>query len=385
MNEPTPHAARAADPGTLIAPAARLDAAAERFAELADGFSRAVAACAPTEADYLMGGSVVRVRVAGEELADAIEACLGHLRCASAVAAAGPAFRIDVWDAAATGVAGRFISSDGPEGVEGWCAVSADARHVAQERFGELSIADRRSRRTVARISDARAMTIYERARPLYYPLCLAMWEMGHCAIHAGMVAAAPPGDGGPARGCLVAGASGSGKSSTVLSCVEFGDAGLRFVSDDHIWLQAAVGGFVGHGLWGSVNLTPPQAARFGELARRAIPPRHPADEKSLLLLRDCAPGRVVGSAHIAAMAFPQVRDIDAALADRIPAMQAMLALAPSSMLGAAFLKMPDRPQRRLGLIGDLVAVAPGYRLGVGRDRRSIADAVARLLAEGMP
>ena len=71
-------------------------------------------------------------------------------------------------------------------------------------------------------------------------------------------------------RGVLLAGDSGTGKSTAALCCLE---AGWTYLGHDWVGIgRAADGGIIGHSLYSSVALEPAQVARIDELLQAPRP-----------------------------------------------------------------------------------------------------------------
>jgi hypothetical protein len=237
---------------------------------------------------------------------------------------------------------------------------------------------DRAAGRVVGWVSDARDLALAERARVAYPPMLLWLHDQGLRVAHAGLVA-------WEGRGLLVPGESGQGKSTLALSCLE---GGLDFVSDDHVWLEPAPrdgGGpaFLGHGLYGSTNLTPDNLERFPALAAHAIAPVDPlpSERKSLVFLHPLFPGRVRGSAPITAVALPRV--VRAAASSFGPAGkgEALVTLARTLVTDWKFKRTPN-PVERFDVFAALVQAVPCFWLRMGQDLADVARAARDLLRE---
>jgi hypothetical protein len=157
--------------------------------------------------------------------------------------------------------------------------------------------------------------------------------------------------------------------------------AGLRFLADDYVGLEEKEDGtYVGHSLYSSSHFDPAHLERFPALVPHARPGTLPIEDKSLVLLADVFPGRFAPSATIRAVALPVVRDHEAARIRPARRSEALLRLAPSSILllphagvsGDGFAKMAR-----------LLESVPVYWLELGRDLASIPARIEELLARG--
>lgn len=311
------------------------------------------------------GGETVLMRIVGDELAEHICRPFSHLRTGGSTGA--PRLTIDLWDDSGTW-------SDGAAAERRpWTettVTSADGRFLGQRLPYTVSCLDRDAGHIVAAIEWHDRMYIYERAKPLARPLLEWHNDRGIQVIHTGLVAR----DG---KGVLLAGKSGSGKSTSSLACAR---AGFDYLSEDYAGLQNHEdGSFTGHSLYNSVFLETSHLARFPELMPYAITGRLPEEEKSVIILSQVFPERLARSVSIRALALLRVTDTPALDVRPAPKGEALLALGVSSLL-----QLPNRSlgSRGLDILARLVERVPCYRLEVGSDFAAIAHRVESLLAE---
>jgi hypothetical protein len=338
------------------------------FSAMSDGFSAAAASWPREvcESVYRFAGRIVRVRVVGRELDGHVTRPFAHLRVASDVAA--HALEIELCDE-------RFLprgASRSPAGrAGGWHELtlkSAGGRFIAQRLPHTYSCLDRTASRLIGFIAWHEDIFIYERAKPLARLLLTWHNDRGSQIVHAGLVARR-------GQGILLAGKSGSGKSTSSLLCAL---DGMDFLGEDYIALDTGDdGSFVGHSLYNSVFLNTHHLDRFHSLSRHAFRGMFPHEEKSVVLLSDAIPDRLERSACVRALVFPEV--IDAVEAEVRPLSKgaALLALAPSSLL--------QIPNRDLGIAGfdrlaRLVESVPCFRMGVGSHWPSVTRRIGELI-----
>jgi hypothetical protein len=354
--------------------------------ERSPAYERARAACDEAiasgvelvERDFVFAGRRVRMRVAGRELAEHLMRPFAHLRQTSASGAASGAdpedvsLSIDVWDERVAHV--PYPPGDDREPHEtrrptghGVLALSAATRFVRYDCTAWVTWLDRASRRIVGWRANADRLSMHERTRPL--PFLLPVWyaDQGVQIIHAGLVAR----DG---RGVLFCGANGAGKSTSSLACLS---AGLDFLSDDHVGLEAKRDGtFVGHSVFASTRLEPDHLERFPELLPHAIPSPEWYETKSLILVAEAMPERVLPSVPIRAIALPVLGDGPRSSITPIGRAAALRALAPSTLMQMPFGATADR----FAELARLTAAVPAFKLELGRDVRGIAPRVHELL-----
>jgi hypothetical protein len=174
----------------------------------------------------------------------------------------------------------------------------------------------------------------------------------------------------------LLGGAGGSGKSTTSLLCW---DAGFDYLGDDYIALPAATreGRHVAHSLYTSTWLTPDHSRRFPRLAEKA---HHGSedDDKLLVLLSEVDDTRLTRSSGVSALVLPRVTGGPDTTFRRATAAEAVLRLAPSSILQLPFIDA--RPA--LDRMHELLKAVPAYWLQLGTSFPAIPRAVDAILRE---
>jgi hypothetical protein len=278
-----------------------------------------------------------------------------------------PDLTIEIWDTK-KGRNGRKIP---PRQEQKWTEAtfkSTDGLWVAQQLPHTYSCLNRRASHIVAEVAWHDRIFIYERAKPLARPLL--EWHNGReiQIIHAGLIAS-----GG--KGVLFAGKSGSGKSTSSLACV---CAGLDYLSEDYVGLQCRQDcPAVGHSLYNSVFIESSHLAKFTELAPYIIRGEPPEETKSVIILSQVFPERLEKSVEIKALVLLRVGEGSKSSLRPASKAEALLTLAPSSLL--------QIPNRSLGVRGfeklaRLVEQVPCYGLEIGNDLASIASRVRELL-----
>jgi hypothetical protein len=319
---------------------------------------------------YCFGGYPVRVRIVGHEIAKDIIQPFSHLQdIASNMGISRAQLTIDIWDENETGVRCGINTRNGSGGRPKFTLQSPDGRFIARQRASSFSCYDREAKRIIGVAAWSDQVSVYERGKPLDRPLL--QWHNDHDlqAIHAGLVS-------WKEKGVLFVGKSGSGKSTSALACFM---AGFHFLSEDVVGLQSfSNGSFLGHSIYNSVFLKTDHLRRF--------PSMHPhvatsmsSEDKSFLLLSQIFPERLARSVPIRAIVCPRV--VDTLKPKLWPASKgdALLALAPSSLL--------ELPNRGLGNRGfqrlvQLIQKVPCYWLEVGRELDRIPNYVRALLKE---
>ena len=205
------------------------------FENAYENFLAAEKAVGTLEQTYAIGGSAFRLRFAGNALVSCVSPALEHV---AADPGPTPSLTVCVWDAASTGVEfpsqrvlPRYLRHDR---VAARCSRRRIRAHLEPE-IGLLSLYD-----------SERGLALYSRRdvaqhpyRQESYPLItiLSWWAptQGYASVHAGAV-------GTPEAAVLIVGRSGSGKSTTALSCL---NSGLLYLADDHCLLDHGARPFV--------------------------------------------------------------------------------------------------------------------------------------------
>jgi hypothetical protein len=359
MRPPDRRSARAApafDPALFAAVEAGFTEAQRRYPRL-------------RECHYQMAGRLVRLRIVGDRLADCLERPFAHLRAEAT--AEPPALTIDLWHGAETEVRCAVGGEATFPGLSWYSVMSAsqDGRFIAEYRPHCLAVADRHEGRIIAWIPSVEQLYLDERARPFQRMMAIWLADLGIQRIHAGLVAKR-------GRGALFVGRSGSGKSTSSIACLL---DGFSYLGDDCVGISAEPdGSFAGYGIYGTGLIDPGHMARYPELAAFCAPGNHPEEDKQVVSFAGIAAGRLERKVTIGAVVLPRVIDAVDTTFRRAPAAEALLALAPSSILF-----VPGAGPRLINHLGGLVERVPAYRLELGWDVRQIAGRVDELLEAG--
>ena len=200
----------------------------------------------------------------------------------------------------------------------------------------------------------------------LYSVLTLLRFE-GLFPLHAGAVV-------GPGGGCLVIGASGSGKSSMVLRLVR---AGWSFVADDSVVLQRRGGEVDAVAMRRDAYLREPDDAHFQREGWQACPEFTPV--KYRVPLREAYPERAAELVTPRAVVFPSLTHCEGSRWLRCSPGEAMFSLLEHSTIGDL---EPSQTPAHVALLRDLLLQAPAYRVLAGTDLRNNPAALAALMGE---
>lgn len=350
---------------SVIAPTRQIDIK-DAIANLGEAFAGAVegAPGALVETDYRIAGYSVRLRIAGAGLAADIDKSLGHLRASGD---ADAALTIEIWDDEEIGPVGWTSWSEEVD-FYGTILLAEGARFVLNQRQSSVMLLDRRENRLIGCVRRRSGLFLDERARPFHRLLSIWFDDRDIQFIHAALNVVEN-------QGLLFVGKGGSGKSTSSVACFL---AGFPFLSDDFVALgKAADGHLVGHSLYATCLLASDHIGRFASLAGIAQPANHEIELKSVAYLADHRGARFASDTRLAAVILPKVVDGHKTTYRRARPAEAMLALAPTSVL-----ILPGAAPRAMDKLGELVTTVPAFWLELGDDVSHIAPTVRQICEE---
>jgi hypothetical protein len=349
-----------------------LQDAAQRYSAMSRAFDKAYAAAERAELSLSMSGVPTRLRIAGGALGSRVMRPLRHLALDQPKR---PRLQIDLWDETETGIACQSCAPDDSIDMWGEWKCSPDGRYVIHHRRTAFEMYDRQEQRIVGWSVGPLHVSHHERGRPLLRVLMQWHRDNGLNLIHGGLVSS----DG---FGVLFVGKSGAGKSTTSLMCTL---DGMDFLSEDFLALgRNTDGSHTGYSIFASAKLHPEHLARFPRLRDIALAPEHGDDDKSLLFLEDVPGVRVANEVRIGAVVAPRVGDAPTCRASQISRREALLHLAPSTLVlmncYGLGLRRGEVVLKNLDDFGKLLDACPCYRLELGRDINSVAPAVRGII-----
>ncbi|TMK68450.1 MAG: hypothetical protein E6G53_00385 [Actinobacteria bacterium] len=326
--------------------------AAAYLSEMREAFSRALkAADTPAEATLRIDDVAIRLALAGSQIASAVLPALAPVLLE---AGAAPAFTVDVWDTATSGVpAPRMPWGADAAARQGVVRGYSEGSHrtVVDHGSGTVTVADLSEGRAVVYARSADEIPAWWRAVPLRLALGWAVARPDRQLVHAGAV-------GEDGRGVLLGGPAGAGKSTVALACV---DAGMAFASDDYVLLTQGPPADA-RTVYGTAKLDHRSLGALPELAKRVDPPSSP-DDKAIVDVHALRPDRVASVLRVSAVVIPSVTGETRTHLQRVSAAEAVRALAPSTIFQA-----PDASAESLRLISAVAREVPAYSLLLGED-----------------
>lgn len=312
------------------------------------------------------------LRIVGSGLAEHVMGVFSHLLVQGN--RAGSHLKIDLWDGSETAIScplkAEPVESDLLQStwyVEfGLILGSPEDRFVGCQRPQVVTWFDRANQHLVGWVAGSHDLCLYDRGKPLLFPLLLWHSDQGTDVIHACLIS-----KGG--RGVLFVGRRGLGKSTSALACVQ---AGFSYLGDDYIALEATESGsFLGHSLYSSTWLMADHLSCFPRLIPDAIYAQHPEHEKSLALLSQIFPSQLARVAPIRALIIPRVTNAGSARIRPASKGEALFALAPKSLI-----LLPSSRVRALDQLTKLAEQVPAYWLELGSALNQIPNRIEGLL-----
>lgn len=316
---------------------------------------------------YAIAGFPICLRFASLAMAARLTPALAHL----VVAPTPPALTICLWDSVSTGVA-----MPNPPWEHADYLTRAEVRGYSNERYqtaydvwgGTLWMLDQVNNVAIFWTRDSTSLSTYDRGAPLRMILHWWMRARGRQFVHAGAV-------GIPDGGVLLAGKSGSGKSTTTIACL---GTDLLYASDDYCLIETDPKAYV-YSLYNSVKL---------DIAtlQRNVPHLDPlisnqnelGTEKALLYLYQQYPEKLSTGFPLRAILLPRVTGGMNTTLVRATPIAALKALAPSTLL-----QLSGAGQTEFQLMTKFVKQIPSYHLALGTELSQIPQVILRLLKDG--
>jgi predicted O-methyltransferase YrrM len=350
-----------ARPPEEVGPAlsARLRAGAREAADLAGGF---------LTHDLVLAGSPVRMSFAGDALEPVILPAFAHAQVGEQASA--ERLEILLWDSASSGAPepavpwslGDVRARGDVRGFEG-----QDVAVFSEPASGAMTVFDRTRGEIVYWVADGVCVQWHERGAPLRSALHHWAASLGRHFVHAGAV-------GNGRAGVLLAGPTGSGKSTAALACLA---AGFEYAGDDYVILTD--GDEVrAHCIYSTAKLDAGALERLPALEDAVTDYRRERETKAVLDLAAHRPDRVVGSIGIDAVVLPTIAArAGATVVRRASGADAMRALAPTTLL-----QLPGAAHARMKAIARLVRSVPVFALEIGADIADVPEAIERICVE---
>ena len=327
------------------------------------------------EAFFNFAGNPVLIRVAGKHLARRFFRPFAHLQATAITSEIR--LTIELWDEHETDTpfpvtcdpveTGYGLSES--EQANGILTSSADGACLTFRQANTLAMLDR-NQGVILGCCRSEESGCFDLAKPLISLLSVWYYDRRIYFLHAGLAAKEE-------QGLLFCGPGGSGKSTTLLSCVL---DKFHYLADDITGIRFDDGeGCTGFSVFNSVCMEQQNVLNnFKQFAIHAHKGRCNRD-KWVLFLSELFPRYCASWVRVKAIVLPRIfngaytRFVQASKAE------ALLRLAPSTL----FFIRPSLPkQEAFEKLADLVSRLPAYWLNLGRDRKSTTRCVNEILAK---
>lgn len=317
----------------------------------------------PAVRDYSLAGHDLRIHYAGAPLAG----CLGAAIAPLAASGDAPGLEIYAWGGE---MPGGLLPPPPWEAVDyyerGNVRGYQDARWslVYDRRLEVFSAVDHTRQRAVYWARDSANLNYRERSTPMRRVLQGWAQQRGMFIAHAAAV-------GRPEGGVLIAGRTGSGKSTTALACLR---SRLGYAGDDCVLICPEPAPWL-YSLYHTAKLNTEVLAWLPEAAPLVVNRQHLAEEKAVLHLAPAWAHRVSAGFPLRALVLPH------------PTAATQSAIKPISAEAAYRAVVPDMLFTALGdarvvgqVMGRLVRALPCYSLALGTDLATVPAAIEQIL-----
>jgi hypothetical protein len=312
-----------------------------------------------------IAGLDVRMSFGSTELGQALFSAFAHLRHNSA---GSPALSIMLHDISSTPIASDFMNAVSQMGSDNeiWLADRRDLTIIVQAHGRVVSVIDWREGKAYWLCRSPQEIPYLERAGPLRHLLCRWLGERDRYFAHAAAV-------GHAGSGALILGESGSGKSTTALTCL---NAGLAYAGDDHCIVSINPEPIV-YSLFSAGKLDVAEWRSFPALVPAGDLSGRPPGEKGLFFLNTIPGLCLVRSLPIHAVLLARITDRTQTALFEVDPTQAFKSLVPSNAL-----HFERERSQALKCFSALARQVPAYRLELGSDWSSTPAAISELLAK---
>lgn len=328
-------------------------------------FTDAAQAHGLTERRFHIAGRTIALRFAGHALVPLLAPALEHLE----TTAAGPVdLTVHLFDSESTGV--RMPPPPWPAtayGAKGEITGfnGARLRALYQPGINILHLLNVADASAIYWAPTFRLIPYWESSFPLRTILHWWMQSTPLQPVHSGAV-------GMTGGGVLIAGISGSGKSTTTLACL---DSELLYAGDDYVVVDTDEPWV--HSAYSTAKLDATNVGRLEWLRPRMANPGRLETEKAMFFLARHVPEKLSAGFPLRAIVLPRVTGRQDTAIRRATSQAALLAIAPTTVM-----HLPGAERATFAKITRLVRRVPSYTLEAGTDLRQIPGAIRGLLKD---
>lgn len=192
-------------------------------------------------------------------------------------------------------------------------------------------------------------------------------WFLEESKIH--LVHGAVVGENG--KSLLLTAKSGSGKSTSAISCIL---DGMDYLSDDYIAIEDSTSKIITHNIYHSAKVTKDGLKIFPELEKIVFNKNFPDREKAVMIMSDIFPNQVKKQSELRAILIPKITGGNTQIV-KASKIEAILAIAPTTLL-----QLPLSPTNNLTHFKQIIEKIPCYFLELGVDIRGIPEILKKFL-----
>lgn len=343
--------------------------AAQYYARGREAFFRAADAAGLQTHCFLAGSLYLRLHLAGQALKEKLTRAMRHIEIPAAPMGA-EVLDVYCFDSASTGV--PMPPPPWPPTAYGQkghiLGYNDGAMHcVYQPGVDILHLYNRTENAALYWVDAAETIPYWEASFPMrglvHWWSLATPWQL----MHAGAVGFA---DGG----VLLAGKSGSGKSTTALSCL---GTELSYASDDYVLVRTGPAPYVAS-MYSTAKLVPDNLHRLPALEEKIVNAGALGSEKALFFLAEHFRSGISTGFPVRALFLPRVTGgPDTSLTPATPA-EALFALAPTTVL-----HLEGGSREAFAKMSTLSKTVPVFWLNLGTELPQIPATIARYLRTG--
>lgn len=315
---------------------------------------------------YRLGGTIVRLCFAGENLVPHLTPALEHLRTPDP---GSHDLTLCIWDSESTST--EMLPPPCPAASftdrgDIWGFNSSRIRTAFHWIEYSVNLMDLASNTGIYWVQTAETLPYWVHASPLRTLFHWWMEKNGCQLLHAAAV--------GTEQGAvLITGKGGIGKSTTALSCLE---AGLYYLADDYAVVRLEPEPSV-YSLYSTAKLDADHVHNFPEVSRFVNNHEKLDQEKAVIFLHPHLKNHIISEMPLKAILTPRVVDKNVASLTPAERWSIQRALSFTTMS-----QLPGVGQQTHDFISRLSTGLPGYMINLGKDLNTIPITISNFLSD---
>jgi hypothetical protein len=316
-----------------------------------------------------LGEYTVRLSFAGPALVSLFTRALRHLFTEPVH---DPSFNVCFWDSASTGTTmPRPPWPNEAYGVQGEIqGYNTDTiRTVFQPGVNALHMLHHGRSVALYWVATPEQVPYWEASFPMRTILHWWLADKPYQPIHSAAV-------GRPEGGVLIAGKSGSGKSTSTMACLS---SDLLYLGDDYVMVRTDAKPAV-YSLYNTAKLDAEAMERFPRLRHAISNPTSLDTEKALIFLHDFFPEKFVRAFPLKAILVPVITGLKDTRLKRANPGASLMAIAPTTVF-----HLQGASRELFQKLSRLVKQVPSYTLELGTDLSQIPATISAVLNGDLP